>query len=494
MNAILDAVAHNARCRPAASALRSERGSLGYGDLAAQVERGARGLHGRVLGLLLDNGPAWVVLDLAAQAAGMICVPLPGFFSDAQLAHVIAAAGVDGIATDQPARLERILGAQHVPAFRALNAGGTLVRLYRIAAPAAAMRGVSKITFTSGTSGTPKGVCLGAEALTHVAESLCAATEAVPTDRSLSVLPLSTLLENVAVYAALLAGGCACLPSLNTFGNGAAAFDVAALCRALSVFRPGVVVLVPQMLRALVMAVESGWSPPTCLRFLAVGGAPSGRTLLDRAAALGLPVFEGYGLSEAGSVVSLNVPGACRPGSVGRVLPHSQVRIAEDGEVLVGGALFQGYLGKPVEPGGYWPTGDLGRIDDDGYLYLRGRKSHVLVTAYGRNVSPEWVERELQAHPAVAQAVVFGHGRPYLVALLSPAQPDRQAELTQAVEEANRRLPEYARVRRFHALERPLGQGSGELTPNGRPRRSLIEGRYRAFLDTLYQEDMHAVL
>lgn len=496
MNPVLEAVAGHARQRPAAPALRGDRGAVSYADLAGELERCARALRGRVLGMLLDNGPGWIVLDLAAQAAGLACVPLPGFFSDSQIAHVIASAGVDAIVTDQPARVERLLDARQLLCFSAFDVAGAPVRLYRISAPAApSPPDAVKITFTSGTSGTPKGVCLAHDAIVGVADSLRAATAATDADRSLSLLPLSTLLENVAVYAALLAGACACVPSLRTLGAGVAAIDAAAVCRALSACRPSVLVLVPQILRALVAAVESGgWRPPDSLRFLAVGGAPCERTLLERAAALGLPVYEGYGLSEAASVVSLNVPGACRAGSVGRPLPHVRVRIAGDGEVLVAGTVFQGYVGKPANAGDYWPTGDLGRLDEDGYLYLSGRKSSVLVTAYGRNVSPEWVETELLADPAVAQAVVLGHGKPFLVALLYPAPGADAGALHRAVAETNRRLPEYARVRRFHILQRPFDYPGGELTVNGRPRRTVIEANFLSVLEPFYQEDMHAVL
>ena len=144
------------------------------------------------------------------------------------------------------------------------------------------------------------------------------------------------------------------------------------------------------------------------MRFAAVGGAPVSPRLLQRAADLGLPVFEGYGLSECASVVCLNTPGHHKPGSVGRPLPHLRLRVADDGEVTVSGQAFSAYLGEKPSAAGYWPTGDLGELDEDGFLYLRGRRRNVFITAFGRNVAPEWVERELTLEPAIAQAAVFG--------------------------------------------------------------------------------------
>ncbi|MFY7948121.1 MAG: long-chain acyl-CoA synthetase, partial [Gemmatimonas sp.] len=150
--------------------------------------------------------------------------------------------------------------------------------------------------------------------------------------------------------------------------------------------------------------------------------------LLERAAALDLPVYEGYGLSECASVVCLNRPGAQRPGSVGRVLPHTGVRISADGEVLVTGPRFLGYRGEGPPPAGPYATGDLGAFDADGFLSLRGRRKAMYITAWGRNVSPEWIESELTQHPAIAQALAWGEGRTQAVALLVP----RRADATEA--------------------------------------------------------------
>jgi long-subunit acyl-CoA synthetase (AMP-forming) len=225
------------------------------------------------------------------------------------------------------------------------------------------------------------------------------------------------------------------------------------------------------------------------LRFVAVGGARTPPALLDAAAAQGLPVFEGYGLTECGSVVALNTPSAHRRGSVGRALPHRSLRIGDTGEIEVGGASFGHYLGDPPATQAWLPTGDLGHLDDEGYLFIDGRRKNVLITGFGRNVSPEWPESLLCGHPAVLQAVVTGDARPHLVALLAPSGPDvHHEEMAAAVAAANAALPDYARIGAFAVLPEPFSPSNGLATPNGRPRRALIAQHYAALIDSLYQE------
>src|SRR3546814_875250 len=159
------------------------------------------------------------------------------------------------------------------------------------------------------------------------------------------------------------------------------------------------------MLRAMVGALATGkLAAPEGLRLAAVGGAAVGRTLLKQAHALGVPAYEGYGLSEGASVQTLNLPRANRPGSAGSALPHAHLRIAPDGEIEISGSVFAGYLGQTDVPLEWWPTGDLGHLDDDGFLHVHGRKKHILITGFGRNVSPEWVETEIRAEPQILQA------------------------------------------------------------------------------------------
>ena len=239
-------------------------------------------------------------------------------------------------------------------------------------------------------------------------------------------------------------------------------------------------ILVPQLLFGLVVAVERGFVPAAGFRFIAVGGARVSPELLERAQRAGLPVFEGYGLSECASVVCLNRPGAQRPGTVGRPLPHVQVRLAEDGEVLVAGSTLLGYLGDEPFAGQWWPTGDIGEFDVDGYLSLRGRKKHQFVTSFGRNVNPEWVEAELTQGGVLMQAFVYGESLPSNVALLWPLDPNcADAAIDAAVQKANAGLPDYARIGHWVRLDTPFSPANGLLTANGRPKRDAILARYR---------------
>ncbi|HSW24390.1 MAG TPA: AMP-binding protein [Burkholderiaceae bacterium] len=458
-------------------ALRSAGGDWSLGrlqDAAHVLAQRLRADGVRVLATLLDNGPAWVIADAAAAQAAVVHVPLPLFFTPAQIAHALRAAGVDALLLAAP------LAAQwpQVPARACPLAGETLVMLRLPAAPVAMPAGTAKVTFTSGTTGAPKGVCLRADALHAVTQGLLQAMTPLDIQSHLCALPLPVLLENVAGLATALAHGAPCtvLPLQQLGWSGSSQSDVARFDAAVREHRPHSVIVLPHMLRAWTALLQQRDArAPDGLKLVAVGGAAVGARAIDAARALGLPAHEGYGLSEGASVQTLNLPGADRPGSVGRVLPHARMRVADDGELLVAGALFAGYLGDAEAPPPWWPTGDLGRIDDEGYVHVLGRKKHVLITAFGRNVSPEWVETALRSEPAVAQAVVFGDGEPALSAVLWPLHagvPD--AALQVAVNAANMTLPDYARVRRWVRARAEFSAQTGMATTNGRPQRAAI--------------------
>jgi long-chain acyl-CoA synthetase len=246
------------------------------------------------------------------------------------------------------------------------------------------------------------------------------------------------------------------------------------------------------MLQALVAAGEGRASMPSSLRFVAVGGAPVSPQLLKRAHLLGIPIFEGYGLSECASVVALNTPGNIKPGSVGRPLPHVLLSFSDNGEILVEGSAFLGYLGQGV-PARPWPTGDLGYLDAEGFLHLTGRVKSLFITSFGRNVAPEWVERELTLHPAIAQAAVFGEARPFNAAVIVARPGFSQSDIDTAVQLANRMLPDYARVTAWVAANAPFTPSNQQLTANGRLKREAIMAVYADALESLYQEETHDV-
>ena len=502
---VIDVLILRSEEQPDSPALLGNQYALTYRELTAAIEQTGAQLRAnpaRAIALALDNSPLWAVLDLAGLSAGKPIIPLPFFFSTEQIVHSIRDAGIDCILTDQPEQYRKLLEAAgiEIGAVFAHDLNGHTfsdIRLHNIAAKPLPV-GTIKITYTSGTTGHPKGVCLGADALQQVASSLLAATRGEPADRHVSVLPLSTLLENLAgVYVPLLAGAsCHLLPLAEVGLSGSTGLDVKKMLSALIRCRATTTILTPQLLHALVTAVEAGHPAPQQLRFVAVGGAPVAPRLLQRAEALGIQVFEGYGLSECASVVALNTESARRTGSVGKPLTHAQVKFAGDGEILVAGATLLGYTGDdPVQSGEcsstrFWPTGDIGHLDEQGFLHLTGRKKNIFITSFGRNVSPEWVERELTLHPAIAQAAVFGEARPWNMAVIVShgSSPEAIYAVNQAIAEANSVLPDYARVKHWLPAQAPFLPQNGQLTANGRLKREAIWSLYQTAIEQLYEE------
>ena len=441
----------------------------------------------RVLATLLDNTPAFVALDEALLNGGQVHVPLPLFFSPAQMQHALQAAGVDTLVTSA-AQAARWPGLAWLPV---TVAGEALMRARLDNAPVALPPGTAKISFTSGTTGAPKGVCLSGEAMRCVAAGLVQAMAPLDIQRHLNALPFSVLLENIAgLMAPRLHGATVVTLPLRQLGlEGSSSFDAARFHATVQRQQPHSLILLPQMLRAWCgHLAQSGQRAPASLKLVAVGGAAVGAPLIHAAQALGIPACEGYGLSEGASVQTLNLPapaGAARAGSAGRALPHARLRVAADGELQIAGSLFSGYLGDTAPVPEWWPTGDLGRIDDDGFVHVLGRKKHVLITSFGRNVSPEWVETALHSQPVVRQAVVFGDGMPALCAVLWPVQAGTtDAALQAAVDAANATLPDYARIGRWTRGRADFSAGTGLATANGRPRRAAIWQAHADALDT----------
>lgn len=500
MQAIFDRITHFAGERPHHPALADGGVCLSYQELQEEIGRIAPTLQRQRIGLLLANGCPWAVLDLAAQLQGATCIPMPSFFSDQQLRHLVEDAGLVLIITDQPARVMEI--AQVAEATEIAVAGTWLACCLTTPSDTTPTHGqplpprTAKITYTSGTTGQPKGVCLTDAAIERVSVALSDAVAAGHADKALTLLPLSTLLANiVGIYAPLYSGSTAYVPDLAECGmSGSTGVRANQLIAALHRYQPTVTVLVPNLLKLLVEAATQGARLPSSLRYIAVGGAPVAPALLQRAHALGLPVYQGYGLSEAASVVSMNTPAQDCIGSVGRPLAHANVRIATDGEVMVSGNLFSGYLGQPGPPPQEWATGDIGFLDDNGYLHISGRKKTAYATAHGRNVAPEWIESALTASPSIAQAALFGEGRDFNVAVVVPINAAAAGRIGTVIEAMNKTLPDYAQVRHWVLAGQAFSARNGLASATGALNREAIALSYADQIEPLYQgEALHAV-
>jgi len=440
----------------------------------------------RVLGVLADNGPAWAMADLAAHDAGITHLPLPGFFSPAQLRHAIEQTAADTLLTDRP----ECIGALDLQ-FAIVGSWQGLTWMRRVVPSAELPAGTTKISFTSGSTGTPKGVCLSADGLRATAEAVYRRLDDLPLERHLAVLPLSLLLENVAgLYAPLLRGMPIHLPPLADLGwRGMAGFDPVALDAAVRASAASSVILVPELLKAWTMLLQNaGRQAQDGLRFTAVGGGRVDPDLLRQARERGIPAYQGYGLTECGSVVTLNRPADDGGGAdVGRPLAHASIRI-EGGEVMVGTPAFLGYIGGASNTDADFATGDLGKFDERGHLHLMGRRKNLLITSYGRNISPEWIEAALLAQAAFRQAIVVGDARPALAALIVPSPGACEADIEAALQAANQALPDYARVAHRLIVE-PFTPENGLATGNGRPVRAAIIDHHAAQVAALYAQE-----
>ncbi|MDS9468775.1 AMP-binding protein [Paracoccus sp. MBLB3053] len=430
MKKVFTALARHGAERPLEIAFREPDRSITWAALAREVGAQAAGLREApaVLGIGF-SGIDYVISDLAATLAGRRVVPVPSFFATAQVQHLLRDAKAE--------MLDRLPDPAAYPL--PLDYAG----------------GADRVIYTSGTTGQPKGVVLGDRQLEASIAGLAAALRPGSGDRYLSVLPQAQLLEQVCgIFLPILAGAetLICPEGLAALMGG----DGAGLARAAEEFGPTITVLAPRQLALWVAALRQGWAkPPSSLRYVAVGGAPTSPALLAEARGLGLPVAEGYGLSEACSVVALTPSNA---GSM-RVIEGVSVRI-DAGEIVISGpTVMQGYLHSDAVQG-EWRTGDLGEIEN-GALRVLGRRDAMILRQSGRNIAPEWIEAAALADPLVPFAALVQVAGDRLVLVLAPAAaPDMQGLVTRLSA-----LPFYARPEhvlmvdaRLPGLIRPSGQ------------------------------------
>ena len=478
MIALLDAIRAHASAKPDAFALSDGAGQdMNWATLAERLDGLAQSYRAsfptdRPVAIALDQGVALSLADMALLEAGIPAVPLPSFFSAEQRAHALSVSGAIGV----------------------LDGGvESLASTAFVAGPAVPLpSGTAKISFTSGSTGAPKGICLSRDHMLAVAQGVVDHLGIAHAGRHLALLPPGILLENIAgLYATMLAGGHYVAPSQSLVGLANPFLpDFARMARFIAEQGITSLILVPEYLAGLVAVMEAQSLRLPALTLVAVGGARVNPALLDRAAALGLPVRQGYGLTECASVVCLDDGDPAGQGSVGRSIGVNRLRIAEDGEIVIDGPCRVGILGGETAEGPIH-TGDIGRLDADGRLWIEGRKSNLIITSHGRNIAPEWVEGALLAQPGIFQAMVHGDGEAELGALIVPR--GAEVDIGAAVAAANLTLPAYARIGRWRMVP-PFTPMNGLLTGNGRLRRAAIaaahlqETNEMPFYDRLVRE------
>lgn len=534
----------------------------------------AEGLReGDRLAIMARTTYEWTLLDFAGWAAGLVTVPIYPTSSALQARWIIQDSGAVACAVEDTAQA-RIISAEranlpwlaHLWEFdtgalaRLVKAGEHLPdQVVHARRAARTPEAVATVIYTSGTTGQPKG-CV----ITH-ANFFAEVDNAVgllhPVFKSVSKDPASTLLflPLSHVFGRMVAVGC--LRARVKLGH-APSISTEDLLADLAGFRPTFLLAIPYVLekvyntarataekmgraasfdRAARIArrfgeIVEGKTPGLALRaaralyephvyrriraalggrvrYILSGGSPLGRRLAAFYTGAGIEVFEGYGLTETTGASTVTPPLRPRLGTVGWPLPGTAVRIADDGEVLLGGRhVFAGYWnsGQGVPYGSWLPTGDIGELDADGYLTITGRKKDVIITSGGKNVAPAPLEDWLRAHPLVGQCMVVGDNRPYITALIT-LEPDgllhwRQmhkkqtvpiyelvrdeelrADLQRAVDDANRLVSRAESIRRFTVLQGDFTEARGHLTPSLKLKRGAVARDYARQIDELYR-------
>jgi long-chain acyl-CoA synthetase len=233
------------------------------------------------------------------------------------------------------------------------------------------------------------------------------------------------------------------------------------------------------------------------IRICVSGGAPLAKEIIEFFHALDILILEGYGLTECTTAATVNRPTSYRFGTVGPALPGVRLRIADDGEVLIETeTIFDGYYKdeeatREILPGDGWlRSGDVGTLDEDGFLTITDRKKDILVTAGGKNVAPQNLENALKTHSIISQALVVGDRRPYVAALITlvedASHEDAEAEVQRAVDEVNRDLSRFEQIKRFTVLPRDFTAEDGEVTPTLKLKRRVCQEHFAGEIEALY--------
>jgi long-chain acyl-CoA synthetase len=538
------------------------------------VERGDR------VALMAENGPHWPNVDFATLCIGGVVVPVYPTLLPEQAAYIVHDCGAKVVFAETTAHLEGLLShaaelpdVRHYVLIRGTSDDGRVMTLeqllergadpdvagFEAAARAARPEDLATFIYTSGTTGQPKGVML-----THgnIASNIEGGLTVIPFEDgyvALSFLPLSHSFERTTDYVYFLKS----CPI-------AYAESVATVPKNMLEVRPEVFVSVPRVYEKILARVQENvaasspirqrifsWAvtvgrealpwrlklerPPGLLgwklgladklvfakirerlggrfRFAMSGGAPLGRDVAEFFWGAGIPIYEGYGLTETSPIISCSGATGVKMGTVGRVIPGVEVKIAADGEILARGPnIMKGYWNLPKETAeaidseGWFHTGDIGEVDGEGFLRITDRKKELIVNAYGKNIAPAPLENELKSSPFIAQAVVIGDRRKFLSALLVPEfdhlkawaakngvhggdvdellRDARVRDLYAAeVAKVNAHLPGFEKIVAWDLLPSEWTLETGELTPTQKVKRRVINQKYGDIIDRLYAE------
>jgi long-chain acyl-CoA synthetase len=479
----------------------SER--LTWGQYRSEVERVARGLRslgvarGDVVGIMLSNRPAFHITDTAALHLGAAGLSLYNTLPAEDVGWALADAGV-GVVVTEPDLLDvvRAAGAQTIVLVGESAPGmlgfGELDGPGPVGWEDVRQDDLAVIVYTSGTTGSPKGVELTHGAILGNAQGLDHAIGTVDHTRAVSYLPMAHLAER----------------QLSHYRPMAFAMEVTTcpdprrMPEHLLAVRPHYFFAPPRMLdKFRAAAPATGVLEAFGLDEVVValtGSAPVPAELTQFWLDLGLPLIEGWGITECGAFGALGRPATYRVGTCGQPLPGVELQIAPDGEILLRSPwLMRGYRGRPeataeaIGPDGWLRTGDIGVLDD-GHLRIVDRKKEIIINAAGKNMSPAHIESRLkESSPLIGEACVIGNDRPFNVALivLDPelAVPeDPVVAVQEGVDAANARLSRVEQIKRFHLITQPWTQADGVLTPTLKLKRREISARYAAEIEALY--------
>lgn len=430
------------------------------------------------LAILVENSPAWIAFDLACLNSKITNTPIPHFFCEKQIENLIKESCLQAVLVDNSSSY--FSEKNNKMELTIFNKKFQLIFLENQVK--SNLNKIAKITFTSGSTSSAKGVCLTKENLENVVFSLAKNLQSENLKANLSVLPLAILLENIAgVYVSLVLEAVSIIPPLSEVGiTNSSSLNLEKFCQIINQTKPESIILVPELAKVLIALTSFQKINNPNFKFIALGGAKIANDLLIAAQKLNLPIYQGYGLSEVASVVSLNNRNSNKIGSVGKILPHLEVKIATDGEILIKGNLAKSYSNlenSSVDGDGFYKTGDVGRIDEDGFLFIDGRKKDIFITSFGRNVSPAWVESELLKSQIILQACVFGEAMPKNVAIITSNCDLKIVE--SEVAKINSSLPDYVQIGKIILTKEPFSLKNNMLTGNGRIRREAILNFYQ---------------